>query len=79
MGPLSICGKKTKDANVSTWQKFMEDSQCFKTKLMMAKNQIDYDKRDGKTRVNIFSHSKISTSAFSEWFEITQLDMGWSL
>lgn len=31
----------------------MEDSQCFKTKLMMAKNQIDYDKRDGKTRVNI--------------------------
>jgi hypothetical protein len=46
---------------------------------MMAKNQIDYDKKDDKTRVNIFSHSKISTSVFNEWFEITQLDMGWSL
>jgi hypothetical protein len=44
----------------------MEDNQCFKTKLMMAKNQINYDKKDGKTRVNIFSHSKISTSVFSE-------------
>jgi hypothetical protein len=77
-GPLSICGKRTKDANVYAWQKFVEDRQCSETKLMMAKNQIDYDKRDSKTRVNIFPHSKIFTSVFNEWFEITQLDMGWS-
>jgi hypothetical protein len=38
----------------------------FQNQTNDGQNQIDYDKRDGKTRVNIFSHSKISTSVFSE-------------